>query len=403
MMMAAASSSRIRKCNYSNCSKSVFIDPTTGIEHDFCGRTHARLALEAEGYSLEPPHGQCHICQLEGCNNPVYYDEREDRVHDFCCLDHAHAAQEWGQWPESNRSCQGHGDPSNRCALPGCSAPRYVDHRTGQVHDFCGRTHAKQAAARGLLSATEAGVPFHWVDRVFSGRDGQPKYTISMLTNHHERYQGIKEQFLSSWTHAGPKPRVLRIFQVRNPQEIYERYLRYRDFLDRNGGAHERRRFHGTSMAPDCMFGHDINCAPCMNPNCAVCTICETSFDLRHAGNATMGGGAARMALRYGNGLYFSRVSSKSNDYASGSERNGVKIIFLCKICLGNSYLAQQELIPSNQVDSLIRCRAGDATFDSITGLTVAKGGKLNYEENVIYCNEAAIPSYLVVYKVPDP
>eukprot|EP00960_Hanusia_phi_P009331 270302-Hanusia_phi.AAC.2 len=397
--MAAASSSRYRKCNYYNCHKSAFVEPSTGIQHDYCGRTHARLALEAQGQNLQPPHGICHLCQLPGCDEPVYYDEEEDRVHDFCCLAHAYQAQDMGMWPLSNRSIQRHSDPSDRCSLPGCSAPRYVDGRTGQVHDFCGRTHAKQAAARGLLSASEAGVPSHWVDRVFSGRAGEPKYTISMLTNHHERYQGIKEQFLRSWTHPGPQPRVLRIYQVRNPREVYERYLQYREFLERHGGANEKRRFHGTSMAPECMFGHDVNRGPCMNPNCAVCTICETSFDLRHAGNSVRGGGA-RMALRYGNGLYFSRVSSKSNDYANDSERDGVRIVFLCKICLGNTYCAQEELIHTDQVNSLIRCRTGSATFDSITGLTIAEGGKLNYQENVIYCNDAAIPSYLVVYKV---
>ena len=48
------------------------------------------------------------------------------------------------------------------------------------------------------------------------------------------------------------------------------------------------------------------------------------------------------MQLRYGQGLYFSRTSSKSNDYAAGSERElggdgarrAVRAMFLCKVVI---------------------------------------------------------------------
>ena len=30
------------------------------------------------------------------------------------------------------------------CKMPGCSAPRYVDPYTERVHEFCGRSHAKE-------------------------------------------------------------------------------------------------------------------------------------------------------------------------------------------------------------------------------------------------------------------
>ena len=35
------------------------------------------------------------------------------------------------------------------CSLPGCAKPKYVDPANGRVHDFCGRTHANEAHARG--------------------------------------------------------------------------------------------------------------------------------------------------------------------------------------------------------------------------------------------------------------
>jgi hypothetical protein len=38
---------------------------------------------------------------------------------------------------------------------------------------------------------------------------------------------------------------------------------------------------------------------------------------------------------------------------------------------------------------------------DSVQGLTIEKGGGLNYDELVVYRNDAAVPSYLVVYQMP--
>jgi hypothetical protein len=54
------------------------------------------------------------------------------------------ARPQLGLWRESNRKRQGCATADNRCCLPGCSAPRYVELATGFVHDYCGRTHARQ-------------------------------------------------------------------------------------------------------------------------------------------------------------------------------------------------------------------------------------------------------------------
>jgi hypothetical protein len=32
----------------------------TGIEHDYCGRTHAEQAAQEQGHALAAPHGICH-------------------------------------------------------------------------------------------------------------------------------------------------------------------------------------------------------------------------------------------------------------------------------------------------------------------------------------------------------
>jgi hypothetical protein len=371
----------------------VFIDPQTGIEHDFCGRTHAKAALEQQGRELPPPHGACHVCKLAGCNQPVFFEEGTGRVHDFCCLTHAQMAREAGVWPASNRRLQGHAHPDNRCALPGCSAPRFADPATGFVHDFCGRTHAQQAQARGMMGYDLTGVQdsSSMVDRVWRGRDSETPYVISMLTNRHPKYQGIKDQFLISWLHVGPKPTVMRIYQVRNPQQVFSTYSAYKESLP---VAAESRRWHGTSMAPSCSFGIDINQRPCSDPTCAVCTICATSFDVAHSGRAAFGG-SARRALRYGRGLYFSRVSSKSNDYNEKTERQSsqgrFRIMFLCKVALGSEWKVPDEDLGEQDVDAHVAARGYGGHAHSVTGLTIADGGKLNFEASASYLSSVLV------------
>lgn len=60
---------------------------------------------------------------------------------------------------------------------------------------------------------------------------------------------------------------------------------------------------------------------PCGESTCKVCNICTHGFKLRD----NVGDTARRTAfpLRYGNGLYFSSVSGKANDYAQESEKVG--------------------------------------------------------------------------------
>mmetsp|Transcript_60639 Transcript_60639/g.120063 ORF Transcript_60639/g.120063 Transcript_60639/m.120063 type:complete len:85 (+) Transcript_60639:918-1172(+) len=41
-----------------------------------------------------------------------------------------------------------------------------------------------------------------------------------------------------------------------------------------------------------------------------------------------------------------------------------------------------------------------DHGSDSVVGMSRTDGGALNYQETVVYRNEAAIPSYLIVYRL---
>jgi len=371
-------------CALPGCHKPVWA--SAGIQHDYCGRTHAQQALG----QLPAPHGICHTCNLHGCEEQVYFDEETGRVHDFCCKTHAEQAIANGEWRTSLRSQRAGSSNQLRCALPGCNAPRFTEAGPyARQHDFCGRTHALLARDRGLTGTT-AGLPIaqerpETVDRVFSG-GGTDAYTIAVLTRQHPKYDNIKQQFLNSWVHPGPKPRVRRLLQVRNAAHVYEEYQRYQ-----SNRPSEVRRFHGTSLSEHCSFGVDLRATPCTQNDCAVCGICRVGFDLDR-GNPN---GASRMSLRYGVGHYFSRTSSKSNDYATNSERclagRRTRMMFLCKVVPGRIFDASEESMSPDEIPP---------GFDSLEARSTSQGGPLNHDELVIYRNDAAIPSYLIVYEI---
>lgn len=116
-----------------------------------------------------------------------------------------------------------------------------------------------------------------------------------------------------------------------------------------------------------------------------MCCIIKTSFDLKFFKAATGWG-------RFGHGIYATSTSSKSNDYAKNVGINSDwKALLLNKVIVGNG----KSLI--NDDTSLSAPPEG---FDSIVG-EAAVGGSLNYDEIVLYNNDAVRPSYLVMYKSP--
>jgi len=104
--------------------------------------------------------------------------------------------------------------------------------------------------------------------------------------------------------------------------------------------------------------------------------------------------------LRYGEGIYFSPVSGKSNDYNNeslrvrnshrGKSRNW-KCMFLCVVALGKSFETSQGFLDADECPP--------SGYDSVVGLT---DQDLNYGEACIYNTHQAIPSYLIVYSLDN-
>lgn len=227
------------------------------------------------------------------------------------------------------------------------------------------------------------------IERTFVGPGG---WSASLLTNAHPKLQGVKAQFMDAWRHSSlNRPHVERVYQIRNPQHIYEAYQQYQ----LEAGGQELRRFHGTSQI--CNFGSDLGAAPCQDRRCAVCNICRESFDIKRSRTEESGGTPA-MGLRFGDGIYLAPESSKSHSYNQGSQRDlshgRYRVMFLCKVAAGERPFETQEAgLHHRAVCEIIEGERHTCIVGKV-------GPNLNYEEIVVYNNAAAIPSYLIVYQI---
>lgn len=288
----------------------------------------------------------------------------------------------------SSSSSSGSGTTSRRsstqCGLPGCIRPALY-------YGFCTEEHRERAIARHLLPPAESDI-----DRVLMGPSGG--FTAHLLMATHPRHGSVKAQFLDSWEKplrvSDPQgrgaPRVERIFWIQvSPQ------LRAAFDIAKATVGNVCRHFHGTSQAPSCFFGTDPSKPPCKSRQCNVCSISTHSFDRERCGTATR----ALTFLRYGRGLYFSPISSKSHDYNEGSRRvrpapqgksREWRCMFLCTVAVGKPFRTQEGTLPAESCPPV--------GFDSVMG---ERGNALNYEEVVVYDQTRAIPSYLIVYSTP--
>ena len=389
-------------CAFSSCNKEVYYDYRTNTAHDYCGRTCAKK----NGEQLDQPHGNCHQCKLQGCSETVAFDEQNDRAHDFCGYSHYEAAVQSGQWKVADRrprkkhkhrssSSSSSGGSGSTCKLFGCSAPVWTDNTNNQEYDYCSRTHANRAAERGELPPSDTGYA-----RSFSGNSGSGMgdWSLNLLKSSHPKYANVRDQFLNQWAKADPAQsavQVVRIYQIKNPQQVYNSFLHC---VEQRGENTVVRRFHGTGV--ECQVGVDPNAGPCDSATCPLCNICRVGFSLDFVNRRV--GGPLGAWLRYGPGLYFSKCSGKSNDYNStsvvqkgprGAQSVPHRSMFLCKVALGRNRIEYEDDM------GLTKIILNGQGFDSISG-KVGQQGSLNFPEDVVFDSCAAIPSYMIVYSI---
>jgi len=168
-------------------------------------------------------------------------------------------------------------------------------------------------------------------------------------------------------------------------------YQQYLDNVEATGNfialgkprGNEHRRWHGTKRK--CNLGDPGNETLCADPECLLCCIIKTSFDLKDFKAGTGWG-------RFGRGIYTSFTSSKSNDSSKNVGINSEwKAMLLNEVVVGNCKRL-------NQGDnSLTQPPSG---YNSVLAEAVP-GGALDYDELVVYKSEAVRPLYLVMYRGP--
>jgi len=179
--------------------------------------------------------------------------------------------------------------------------------------------------------------------------------------------------------------------------------------------GNQLRQWHGTNRG--CTIGDNGWTSFCSSLQCSLCHIIKTSFDIAHSGEKTGWG-------RFGNGIYTSSTSSKfvmyslivtisvlipilsrSNDYSDNLVSSPWKAILLTYVVVGRAkkFTTNQPMLTqapvgfdSVQSTSFIPFKPF-VTILQVIG-KASPTGSLNYDELVVYTNDAVRPAYLVMY-----
>lgn len=217
------------------------------------------------------------------------------------------------------------------------------------------------------------------------------------LDKENERYIEVSCLFYAGWQHPKkPCPRVDAIYKVVFPESKLLPYNKYRESVSRqltrvslfrrsSPERFEALLFHGTARM--CSLGESIEQRSlCSWPSCKLCGVINQSFSVAECGRKNK-------FTRFGKGIYTTSASSKADSYFEQIETVGTqikpstRILLVNRVVVGKTYASQ-----TNMVDLL----APPPSFHSVTGVP---GEHLNYEETVVYNDDAIRPAFLVAYR----
>ncbi|KIO27724.1 hypothetical protein M407DRAFT_72799, partial [Tulasnella calospora MUT 4182] len=147
----------------------------------------------------------------------------------------------------------------------------------------------------------------------------------------------------------------------------------------------EKLVFHGTPRY--CFLGDgDAMADLCDMSICGLCGILRNSFSVARAGTAP-----GRNFLRFGHGIYTSSVSSKADDYTNKLSHSTNKVLIVAKVALGKGSIFHR---------TTTSLRSAPEGYNSVLGEV---GIDLNYDEQVLYQDDAVRPAYVILYDRPVP
>ncbi|KAJ7679199.1 hypothetical protein DFH06DRAFT_1465374 [Mycena polygramma] len=377
---AAASASPPVSTTASNLCENCQLRPKfsdANKTHPYCSKSCANQAkLPSQPPSLStsiPKSANCDFCGVR----PKFFDGK--RTHPFCskgCSKNA-AAQNPLLKPNAKGTCH----------APGCQKPAHTN-ANGTSGSYCSLAHKTLGETICLMCKQAPKQPqSHFCSSTCTDDAEKNGPMILEVPVGHETFKSVSEQFKASWRHTGkPCPPVRRVYKVVAPHATLASYNAYQATVEKTGhfvasgrsAGNENRRWHGTRR--ECNIGDKGQTQFCASATCSLCCIVKSSFDISLWGTKTGWG-------RFGKGIYTSSTSSKSNDYSHNDCSSSYKAMLLNKVIVGKGCKLTQDNV------SLTAPPAG---YDSVLA---EKGGSLNYDELVVYTNDAIRPSFLVIYE----
>jgi len=276
------------------------------------------------------------------------------------------------------------------CIIPGCRNRAFVD-ADGKTTKFCSHRHRHAAVQSGLadvclfcreMPTVEVGSRQSDFCSKQCGMAALSRAPLILeVPTGNAKYTEVVDQFTGQWKHPTQQPTVIKLWKIYGDRSVLDRFSRYQLEVERRTGTkggNTRRRFHGTIRA--CTLGDTSGDGSlCAQSSCNMCRIIESTFQCARAGERTNFG-------RFGTGIYTSATSSKANDYYGGSTSPN-RAMLLNDVVMGK----------------VIKLKMGDSSltqpppgYDAVIG---EPGGDLNYDECIVYNNDAIRASFLIVYK----
>ncbi|KAF8150097.1 hypothetical protein B0H34DRAFT_732418 [Crassisporium funariophilum] len=211
---------------------------------------------------------------------------------------------------------------------------------------------------------------------------------LLQLPSSDPHFSMLEKKFLKGWKHPKKaKPQIQAIYKILSSDGALKPYHKYRALVSSspalrgrtNNPANEQLLFHGTNRV--CRLAEDgSRVRLCNLPTCHLCCVIRNSFDVRKCGTK-------HKFRRFGTGIYTTACSSKADDYMSNADDlSKSRVLLVSRVVVGNPHRRRQN------ATSITEPPCG---HHSVVG---EPGVDLNYEETVVYDNDAIRPAFLIVY-----
>lgn len=282
--------------------------------------------------------------------------------------------------PKANAAANGSAKDFSPSVMTGTTAassaaPSITPSASSLIERLCIQCNKSESAEDSCFCGSEC---------VLAAREGAPK--IVPLPPAHYMFRRIQDRFSSQWLHPTSKPILQYIYMIVSTEDSDRMYRAYRSGVEAVGNfveqglkeGNEQYRWHGAPR--ECKVGDPGNKTLCDSTSCPLCCIIKKSYDVDKFG--------PRWG-RFGKGIYTSDTSSKSNDYAKNLKESEWSALLLNNVIVGRAFSTK------TNKDTLLQ---PPPNCDSVLGVP---GEDLNYDETVVYRNDAIRPAFLVVYLSP--